>query len=328
MVSTAAVWQVEQAEFTISQSDTPPIDIDSWRSVSIPDRWANENRWEQGLTGWYRIQLDDTPPDYPIAIYLQRLSINAKVYLNNTFVGSGGSFEEPVARNMHRPLLYLLPTSAWSDNAPNYVYIKLRVYPDYAHLVALQIGEHARLHAAYERQHFVQVTLSQVLFTVALLTALFGLLFWLRVERKAQNLLFGLTATSWSIYCLNLFVRDIPFSAKTWWWMIHSNLEWAVVFLMLFARRLLNRSWGSVDYSLVVYATLASLVYATLEYEHINFVSRRIHLLSIIAAVVLNIWLLTEFVKNRNRDALVLGLSLIGVVALGINDLIRHSAPV
>ncbi|MEM8500956.1 MAG: ATP-binding protein, partial [Pseudomonadota bacterium] len=106
------------------------------------------------------------------------------------------------------------------------------------------------------------------------------------------------------------------------------NLEWAVVFLMLFARRLLTRPWGSVDYSLIVYATLASLVYATLEYEHINFVSRRIHLLSIIAAVVLNVWLLMEFVKNRNRDALVLGLSLIGVVALGINDLIRHSAPV
>ena len=64
--------------------------------------------------------------------------------------------------------------------------------------------------------------------------------------------------------------------------MIHSNLEWAAVFLMLFARRLLDRHWGFIDYSLIAYAALASLIYSTLDHDQINYVSRRIHLLSVV----------------------------------------------
>ena len=42
-------------------------------------------------------------PTTAYAVYLPRVSMNAAVYVNGLLVGSGGSFDEPVARNCGQP---------------------------------------------------------------------------------------------------------------------------------------------------------------------------------------------------------------------------------
>ncbi len=320
--------QVRNIDFSLAQSETPPAEDAAWRTITLPDRWHEDKRWEQAWTGWYRYKLPDAPPARTQAVYLQRLSTNALVYLNNEFVGSGGSFDEPVARNMHRPLFFVLPTTAWRSDSANYLYIRLRVYPAFAHLVAMQVGDYQTLLPRYERQVFIQTTLSQIFFIIAFLTGLFGISFWLLVERNSTNLFFALTAFSWSFYCVNLFLRDIPINARTWWWLIHTNIEWVAVFFVVFGHRFagIRRPW--LEYGLIAYTTVASVIYAVIDFDQINTVSSKLHMLTLAAIAYLNLWLFYLYWRERNRDALVLGLCVIGVLGLGINDLIRHSVPV
>ena len=323
--------QIKQAEFVLVDSQRPPDADAPWRLIALPDRWAADQRWREGDSGWYRIALPPGAPAQPWVVYLQRLSVNVRVFLNSEYLGSGGSFVEPISRNMHRPLLFGMPASAWhpaDSGKTNYLYLQLRVYPNFAHLHAMRVGLDAVLRPQYERQFFTQVTLSQLLFTGALLAGVFGLAFYLFVERQTVNLFFALTAFSWSVYCLNLFMRDIPFSAQSWWAMIHVNLEWAAVFLSFFAHRLVGVKRPLYERFLVAFAIGATIIYALAGIEHINMVSRRIHMVTMVLMLVLTGWLFWHWIRQRSTDALVLGCCLVGVVVLGLNDLVRHTVPI
>ena len=319
--------QVRSADFLMSQAETPPSQAEAWSPVALPDQWFKDQRWEQGLQGWYRIRLPDGAPAALQAVYIQRLSVNAAVYFNNQYLGSGGSFEEPVSRNMHRPLFFTLPDSAWRETN-NFLHIKLRTYPGYAHLAALRVGDHAALIERYEQQYFVQVSLSQVFYTIVTLAALFSLGFWLFVERHPCNLYLSLTAFSWSVYCLNLFLRDVPISAKFWWSFIHANVEWAGVFLLLFVHRLLELQRRWLELGAVAFALVATATYFSIPLVEINPTARMFHaaLLALVAyLVLLSAW---HYYRHRNNEALLITGCLLVVGVLGFNDMVRQTVPV
>lgn len=323
----AAEWQqVLEAEFAHVDNLLPP-DSAAWQPVELPDQWSANARWEAGLTGWYRIPLPDERPETAQAIYLQRISTNARVFLNQQYVGSGGSFDEPISRNMHRPLFFRLPESAWLPDS-NYAYIQLRVYPNYAHLGALRIGSEAAMRPTFERQFFIQNTLSQIVFTISLLCGLIALLLWAVAERRPANLYFALTTLCWSIYCLNLFIRDIPIAAESWWALIHVNLEWACVWMLLFCHRLLDVKRPWLEWSVVGFAIVATIVYATVELVDINYVARRFHLGSLLIALYIACWLSYRFLRRNEGAAGIVAVCLIGIVLLGTNDLVRQTVPI
>ena len=62
--------------------------------------------------GWYRLELPASGSKRErFSVYLARVNMNAAVYFNGDFVGDGGSFREPIARNWNRPLLFEPRTS-------------------------------------------------------------------------------------------------------------------------------------------------------------------------------------------------------------------------
>ena len=58
---------------------------------------------------------------------MPRLSMNGAVYVNGLLVGTGGSFNEPVARNWNRPLYFLIPPGVLKDGM-NRVHVRVRGY--------------------------------------------------------------------------------------------------------------------------------------------------------------------------------------------------------
>ncbi|MEM7077072.1 MAG: 7TM diverse intracellular signaling domain-containing protein [Pseudomonadota bacterium] len=319
--------QIHAAEFAMTGTETPPLNHKEWRRVSIPDRWATDNRWEQGRTGWYRIPLPDGRPAEPQAIYIQRLSTNAQVYLNDEFVGSGGSFEEPVARNMHRPLFFYLPGAAWQEQ-DNYLYLRLITYPGYAHVGGLRVGEIAAMEPTYEWQFFIQVTLSRIFFVIAVLAGVFGLTFWLFIERTAGNLYFGLAACFWSVYCANLFLRDLPISAELWWPMFHVTLEWAGAFFILFTHRVVGVKPRVIEGVLLCFAATATLTYISVDVVDLLPTTRAFHAVLLGFMVYLNGLLLWRIFKYQDPDAMVIEACLIALTFFAWNDLVRHTVPI
>jgi hypothetical protein len=87
--------------------------------------------------------------------------MNAAVWFNGEWIGDGGSFEEPVARNWNRPLIFRLPAAAWRNDR-NELLVRLRVYPGFGHMTPVAVGPTALLQPDHDRRFFAQISLSQV----------------------------------------------------------------------------------------------------------------------------------------------------------------------
>jgi two-component system sensor histidine kinase UhpB len=316
---------ITTAEFMEIDVDSPPTSLGArqeWVPIELPHLWIHDER--ETRVGWYRFKLEDKPLEGKQALYLWRFSMNVAVWLNDEFLGDGGRFEEPIARNWNRPFLFLLPNSAWNE-ADNYLYIKLAVYSGWGHLPPIIIGPFAELRKDYERRFTWQITFSQATFFISIITALVSITLW-TIDRKSTLYgIFGLTCLAWSIYSLNNYIQEIPISAKTWWWLVHSSIDWYGVTLALFAHRLMGVHAPIRDKLAIGFGVLATLSYALMELRYISAYNSYFHLVTLLIATYLLVLALIRSKQTRALDIVVFTLSLSTVVAFGIHDLSMNS---
>lgn len=321
----SSVTQLWSAEFLLSDAETPPPDNSAWEKVSLPDKWTDPERYRQGLTGWYRLQLPaNAPIDESWSIYLWRLDMNAAVYFNGAFLGDGGRFEEPTARNWNRPLYFQIPDTLWRPDV-NIIYIRLKAYPWYGVLAPVFIGPDSALRPQFELRGFLQNTMSESLFTVTMAVALFMLGLWLRRRHDYLYLLFALSLLAYSTFSLNLFVRDIPVSAKTWWTLTHACIDWWVVLLALFAHRFAGIARPRTDWLLLAFASLGSLLYALSPLEYLSRVTQIWHLGALLVGIYLVVFLTAVWRRQRSWELGLFAAGMTLVLALGVHDWLLNS---
>ena len=104
----AQTLSLSSGEFLPEPSMQLPDDADPrWRPVQLPDQWNEPGRAGVESSGWYRFRVEaPTDADGPWGLYFLRGAINLAAYFNRSFIGSGGRFEEPMAFNANRPLLF------------------------------------------------------------------------------------------------------------------------------------------------------------------------------------------------------------------------------
>ena len=321
----SSVTELWSAEFLLSDAKTPPPDNAAWETISLPDKWTDPNRYRQGLTGWYRLQLPaNAPIDESWSIYLWRLDMNAAVYFNGAFLGDGGRFEEPTARNWNRPLYFQIPDTLWRPDV-NIIYIRLKAYPWYGVLAPVFIGPDSALRPQFELRGFLQNTMSESLFTVTMAVALFMLGLWLRRRHDYLYLLFALSLLAYSTFSLNLFVRDIPVSAKTWWALTHACIDWWVVLLALFAHRFAGIARPRTDWLLLAFAGLGSLLYALSPLEYLSRVTQIWHLGALLVGIYLVVFLTAVWRRQRSWELGLFAAGMTLVLALGVHDWLLNS---
>lgn len=213
------VTEVRAAQLRLGDAEEPPsVRLEGWTWRRLPDRWTLSRRRE-ATRGWYRAVLDlPTTPSDLWAIYLPGLSMNAAVYVNGSLVGSGGPFQEPMARNAHRPLYFRLPPGLLHAGR-NVLHIRLAVSPrSTGALAPFQIGPSAVLRLAYERRFLLQVTLVQ--WSWVLLCAAGALLLGIHLRRPRPSSYGWLAAAA---ACLSVFtaggwVVEPPLPTGLWEW--------------------------------------------------------------------------------------------------------------
>jgi hypothetical protein len=110
LVAQPAPHRLVHAEFAPVAAATPPAEAAPWEPVALPDDWR---RRRPGVReGWYRFRLAPAADAAARALYLPTVTFNAAAWLDGMPVGSGGPFEDPLARNANRPLLFPLPAAA------------------------------------------------------------------------------------------------------------------------------------------------------------------------------------------------------------------------
>lgn len=289
------------AELAVLEGAVPPGPDARWEPVRLPDSWRGAARQAQGREGWYRFVLPGPAPAEPAAAYLWRYSMNAAVWFNGHRLGDGGSFDEPVARNWNRPLFVELPTAAWRSG-DNELLVRLKVYPGFGHLMPVAIGPAALLRPDYERRYFAQVTLSQVAAGITLLALATGLILWSFDRRDAAPPLLVAFSLVWLIYGANTWLRDIPVSAHTWWWAVHSAADFGSALLLALFHRIagVHRPW--IEGAALGLAALFSVLYALADLPTLARLNPWTHAVMLSFALYLLAWLALQTSRRRSLE--------------------------
>ncbi len=242
----------------------PEVDDDDPRCarVSLPDRWSERRPARQGL-GWYRFELppaSERAPG-PWGVRLPRLNMNAAVFADGRWLGSGGHFEEPVTQNWNRPLLFTLDADRVAE--ARYVDVALFAYRgDWGGLAPIEVGPFEALRAQHERQVALQVVPARAATVVAaVLIALLTALFF-ATDRKPMYGFFVLGAACFLVHSLAAHVREIYVPYGFGRWLIHTSFDWFVVCFLAAFHRWIGVARPRLERAIAIAFVLSSLASA------------------------------------------------------------------
>lgn len=321
----AQTLELRQAEFVLDDAPRPPGEAAPWRPQALPDYWR-ENHPGAGNYGWYRFRFAAPPGRDPLqAIYLPRLGLNAAVWLNGTYVGDGGRFEEPIARNWNRPLLFLIPPGLLRAG-DNTLHVRLRSHPfTQADLYAVEIGPEKALRPRFEWTEFLNITINQTATLLIVATGVLMLSLWWRRRQDVAYGYFGLAALVWAAQSTNLYLRVPPVSTATWEILVNGTVQLFSGFLLISLLRYAAAGGRPVIAALwlSIIAGPASLVLVPT--QHFFKATSFWHLYTLVAASATLALLVRAALVQRNRDAGMLVASLATVVILAAHDWLLHS---
>jgi signal transduction histidine kinase len=314
----ATITAIESAEFVlVSGPDIP--EEETWEAVELTDRWPLE-RYEIGREGWYRIKITlDDKPAARIGLFLRRLNMNAELYLNGSLIQSGGQFSEPVARNWNYPMYAEPPRALWRAG-DNWIHIRHISYEAYGFLSPLYVGPAAQLRKQYETVYAMQIRVAQFLFPVTLATAFFIFSIWLRRRKDTVYFWFATAVAAWSIYIINMFLRQLVISTKLWEWIAHLSIELWVVAFFVFSYRFVGLSLGRLSWALPAYTLMAAVTYAVGDLAQLNNSSAFFHAVSLMIGFALVVRLVVHWVRAKAPSTVPLTGGLIVLLATGVHD--------
>ncbi|MGH7897634.1 MAG: hypothetical protein ACREQQ_06760, partial [Candidatus Binatia bacterium] len=250
---------LRHAEFLAAGGGAIPAEEDGWSPVSLPDDWR---RRRPGVReGWYRIAFRLEPDGEPrSALFLPVVMMNAAVYLNGELVGDGGRFEEPVARNLNRPLLFPLPPAELAPG-DNTLHVRVKAdVEDGGFLPALHVGSFRELEPFYYRADFIRETLIWILIVYRLVLATFTAAIWAMWRKEGYYGWFTLCAVAWCLAEANLIVVEPPVSTAVWYWLFNVAIGWWGIFAVRLVLSFIGGSNPRAERALMVCGAVGSII--------------------------------------------------------------------
>jgi len=205
----SAIFQLE------SVSAAGEADASGRGVVPLPDRWDRRIPAASGL-GAYRIawRIAAVPSERQ-AVYLEHASMNAEVFVNGEWIGSGGRMAAPVAQNWNRPLLF--------DFSPRLLRageneILVRVYrlPDcYGGLAPVRAGSLPALAPLHAARFLWQIEATRAASLLVAGVALAMAVLWLGAGDSTYGW-FGAVSALLGVQGLAYHVSEIPVSSQLW----------------------------------------------------------------------------------------------------------------
>jgi len=295
----------DKVSFVVSDSEVPPDNNANWQPITLPDAWSQAQQ-QQGTNVWYRIQTYlKSEPRENWAFLLERINMNAAVFLGKQFLGNGGTFEEPMARNWVRPLLFQVPSSLL-NKGENIIYVRVLAYPlRGGGFKSYQFSPNDSLIETYQALYFHYITSSQLICFSLITFACLLLLFWFAKRQHTEYLWLATAALSGAMFPANMCVQNIPVAKDLWVWAVQVGIGWFVWSILITFHRYFNIHKPWLEKTVAAYAILGSII--------IFFVPNSIHQQTILiwqtAFIFLAtyIFILTIYEWHKHRDLLHLG---------------------
>ena len=181
-----------EARFIDAVSDTIPAEHENWQQVSLPHIWHSQARPSEAIhRGWYRLDLPVSlaQTQHP-AVLIPRVTMNLRVYLNETLIYLPGRTSEPLSRNWNRAHLISLDGLLSADQS-NRLYIEVYTYPNLGALSPVLIGDLSQLEPVFSFRNWAQNSLNQILFSISLMVGTYAFLLWLTRRSEPVYLYFA-----------------------------------------------------------------------------------------------------------------------------------------
>ncbi len=320
-VKQISVTQSEASSLQALKASQKP-DGATWRSENLPDDWALSDKTAQQY--WYRHTFHiDTPPVDTMAVYLPMVSHNAAVYVNDVWVGQGGTFSSPIARNHNQPLFFSFSPSLLGIGE-NHIYIRVasETYLQGV-LDKLYIGPQASLQSAYDVKSLVRVSVVKWITGVMLVMAFVLACFWGYRRYDSAYGVFSLVLLFWGLHNLNLFIVDVPIPAKHWETLTILTLGWTVSSIIWFDHRYLNKPRPLIEKIMGVHSVVGVLLFFTPDYASLLFWGYKVwYAFLVLFGIYSSYFLFSVFLLEKSRDAFMMLLVGAIIVVFGVHDIL------
>lgn len=314
---------VTSGEFLPEAGMTLPDDADPrWRPIQLPDVWRGEERFTQGAAGWYRFRLRGLPPHGEVwALYFQRASLNVAVWVNRSFVGDGGRFEEPMTQHANRAMLFTIPAPLLQAHG-NLVHVYLRGYPHFTGLPPFESGPLTELQPLYEQRRLVQNQAGLALMMLTLVACGFGLSFWRRYHDQPDYLWFGLAAAAWTVFCANMAFSQPPLPGRWWLPLVHSAIDWSFAAQLIFVHRFLDMRRPRLEAAMIALASVATLLNFFGSWWQLRYVGSLLHVPGVASLAYCLVFAIGRGRQTPRIDVALLCTGLLLELLLVLNDIL------
>ncbi len=304
-----------------------PSDGLAWVVQVLPDDWL-ENKKEAD-DHWYQYRWsiesisEGAAAEKTMAVYLPMVSHNVSVFINGTWVGQGGDFEEPIARNHNTPLLFPF-SSSLLRHGDNTLHLRVGAATSAQGLLGeIYLSEFDELKNAYKFKYLIRISLVKWLTGVMLVLSFILLCFWMYRRYDSAYGVFSLVLFFWGLHNLNIFVVDILVASKHWETLAILTLGWTVSSVILFDHRYLNKKVPKIEKVMLAHSVLGFLLFLTPDYSSLLFWGYKVwYAFLMLFGLYASCFLFSSYLKEKDRDALLMLVVGSVIVVFGVHDIL------
>jgi signal transduction histidine kinase len=314
---------VQNVEYLASHAVSPEdLSNENWQEVALPDDWYVNHKNINQI--WYRTQVLIRQEVTGIwAVYIPSVTHNAAVFVNDIWVGQGGSFNEPVSRHHNDPLLFSF-SSELLRQGKNKIEIRVKTsFYEQGLFDQFYLAPVNDLKDAYSWKHFVRVDLVQW-FTMAMyLLSGVVLVFWLARPQDVIYGLFSLELFIWASHNLNLFVTEIPVSICIWESFNVATLGWTVTVMILFNHRFVGEGNKKLEKYLLFFSVLGIGIFLLPDIESILHIGYRVwDVFVMIAGMYAIYYLIKTYAHKKSSDVYLMLIVGVPILVFGFHDIL------
>lgn len=314
---------INKLEFQVSNAQSPKYTDDSnWQPISLPDDWSINHSHIEQL--WYRAKLILGQSTENIwAIYLPSVTHNAAVYINGVWIGQGGEFTDPLSRNHNLPLMFSF-SSKLLQQGVNQIDIRVKAaFYEQGLMDQFYLAPQSQLYSAYYWKHLIRIDLVKWMTLAMYILSVMIFSFWLARPQDIVYILFSAELFVWATHNLNLFMADIPVSAKNWEAMTIVTLGWTVTLMILFNHRFVGDINRKVEKVTIVFSVLGIGIFLLPDIESVLHIGYRIWDVFVMVFGLYAIYhLINIYRKQYNIDVFLMLLAGIPILVFGFHDIL------
>lgn len=307
---------IEQAQFVVSDSVTPPPETAAWQPITLPDNW---HRSRPGFNGqvWYRFTFTPLSAKRVHVLYLPRNSATEyEFFVNGKLLSISRPQGDPRVTELQRPLSYNV-TPVMLHPGENVINVRAAGSAEHRHglsRVTIGLGLLVRPQF-YDARYDLQVSSIAMFGTALLLAGLLAMFVWHSARNDRVLLWVGITSLAWacSAYLLvwpprieHLSVRQMLFFAMQYLYTVP---------LFVLCLRIGGARFARLEWALWALFVVSCAAAAVLGFERYPALAGAASIATLCLTVSFLAWLVRVAVRQRGWPlySLVLALSMVVV---------------